>query len=78
MEKSRVISKIDTLTEWYAGMVVVTECNCDIQSRVSKILNSLLSFLCMIDNVLVHDTTQQEHDQRLMAVLKHLNKPIVM
>lgn len=41
---------------------------------MSKILNGLLGVLFMIDNILVHGITQQEHDQRLMAVLESLHK----
>ena len=45
-----------------------------LQKQMSKILNGLPGVLCMIDNVLVHGTTQQEHDQRLIAVLECLRK----
>ena len=41
---------------------------------MSKILNGLPGVLCMMDNILVHGTTQQEHDQRVVAVLECLYK----
>ena len=157
MEKLGVISKVDTPTEWCAGMVVVPKSNDDIricvdltklnesvcrekhilpsveqilaqlgnstvftkldanagfwqiklsqecsplttfitpygrfrlnrlpfgitlapeffQKQMSKILNGLPGVLCMIDDVLVYGITQQEHDQRLTAVLECLRK----
>ena len=44
------------------------------QKQMSKILNGLPGVLCMIDDVLVHGNTEQEHDQRLTAVLERLQK----
>ena len=44
------------------------------QKQMSKILNGLPGVLCMMDDILVHGITQQEHDQRLMAVLERLHK----
>ena len=44
------------------------------QKQMSKILNGLPGVLCMMDDILVHGITQQEHDQRLLAVLERLHK----
>ena len=39
------------------------------QQQMCKILDGLPDALCMIDDVLVHGKNQDEHDQRLRAVL---------
>ena len=44
------------------------------QKQMSKILTRLDGVVCMIDDVLVHGKTLQEHDQRLVAVLDRLRK----
>ena len=42
------------------------------QKQMSKILDGLPGVLCMIDDILVHGRTQQEHDKRLITVLDRL------
>ena len=42
------------------------------QRRMSVILRDLDGVVCLIDDILVHGKTQQEHDVRLHAVLKRL------
>ena len=42
------------------------------QRRMSVILRDLDGVVCLIDDILVHGKTQQEHDERLRAVLKRL------
>jgi len=44
------------------------------QKQMCTILDGLPGVLCMIDDVLVHGKNQQEHDQRLTAVLDRLRK----
>ena len=44
------------------------------QKQMSKILTGLDGVVCMIDDVLIHGKTAQEHDQRLVAVLDRLRK----
>ena len=44
------------------------------QKQMSKILTGLDRVVCMIDDVLIHGKTPQEHDQRLVAVLDRLRK----
>uniref|UniRef100_A0A3B1IHV4 ribonuclease H n=1 Tax=Astyanax mexicanus TaxID=7994 RepID=A0A3B1IHV4_ASTMX len=44
------------------------------QKRMSQILEGLEGVLCHMDDILVFGTTQTEHDQRLYAVLKKLQK----
>ena len=44
------------------------------QKQMSKILIGLDGVICMIDDVLIHGKTPQEHDQRLVAVLTRLRK----
>ena len=39
---------------------------------MSKIFTGLDGVICMIDDVLIHGKTPQEHDQRLVAVLSRL------
>ena len=44
------------------------------QKRISDILAGLEGVVCMIDDVLIHGSTQDEHDRRLIAVLERLNQ----
>ena len=44
------------------------------QKQISNILVGLDGVVCMIDDVLVHGKTQQEHDQRSLAVQDRLHK----
>ena len=44
------------------------------QKQMSKILTGLDGVVCMIDDVLIHGKTPQEHDQQLVAVLDRLRK----
>ena len=44
------------------------------QRRMSETLSGVPGVVCMMDDVLIHGTTQQEHDQRLHEVLKRLQK----
>ena len=44
------------------------------QKQISKIFTGLDGVICMIDDVLIHGKTPQEHDQRLVAVLSRLRK----
>ena len=39
------------------------------QQRMHKILSGLKGVVCVIDDVLVHGVTQEEHDENLLAVL---------
>jgi len=41
---------------------------------MSDILAGLEGVVCMIDDILIHGSTQEEHDQRLAAVLERLRK----
>ena len=43
------------------------------QKRMSEILSGLEGVVCMVDDVLVHGRTQEEHDQRLDAVLARIS-----
>ena len=46
---------------------------CEIyQKRMSRIVESVPGVLCMIDDILVYGSTQEEHDQRLRLVLNRL------
>ena len=42
------------------------------QRRMQAILHGLEGVVCLMDDVLIHGSTQAEHDQRLEAVLKKL------
>ena len=42
------------------------------QRRMSEILSGIEGVVCMMDDVLVHGATKEEHDQRLEAVLLRL------
>ena len=44
------------------------------QSRMSVILEGLEGVLCLVYDVLVFGTDQQEHDSRLRCILEGLNK----
>ena len=44
------------------------------QKRMSDILAGLEGVVCMIDDILIHGSTQEEHDQRLAAVLERLQQ----
>ena len=44
------------------------------QRRMSELLGGVPGVVCMMDDMLIHGTTQQEHDQRLLAVLQRLEK----
>jgi len=39
---------------------------------MNKILDGLPGVVCLIDDILVHGTSQAEHDKHLEAVLKHI------
>ena len=41
---------------------------------MSDILAGLVGVVCMIDDILIHGSTQEEHDQRLAAVLGRLQQ----
>ena len=42
------------------------------QRRMSEILNGIEGVVCMIDDILVHGKTQEEHDERLREELQRL------
>ena len=42
------------------------------QRRMSEILRRLEGVVCLIDDILIHGQTQEEHDERLKAVLQRL------
>ena len=42
------------------------------QKRMSEILAGLEGVVCMVDDVLVHGRTQEEHDQRLAAAMERI------
>ena len=44
------------------------------QRRMSDILSDLEGVVCMMDDVLVHGQTQEEHDQRLDTVLQRMKE----
>ena len=44
------------------------------QRRMSEILGALNGVVCLIDDVLVHGKSQEEHDERLSKVLHRLQK----
>ena len=44
------------------------------QKQMSELLSDLEGVVCMVDDVLVHGTTQAEHDRHLDAVLKRLKE----
>jgi len=44
------------------------------QKCMSDILAGLEGVVCMIDDILIHGSTQEEHDQRLAAVLERLQQ----
>ncbi|KAL5490740.1 hypothetical protein EMCRGX_G015917 [Ephydatia muelleri] len=77
-----VISKVDIPSPWCAGMVVVPKKNGDIRisvdfrplksSVLSRILEGIEGVVCQIDDILVFGKDQDQHDTRLMAVLKRV------
>jgi len=44
------------------------------QQKMSNILKDLDGVVCMIDDVFIYGSTQEEHDQRLEIVLNKLHK----
>ena len=44
------------------------------QQRMNKILEGLSGVVCLVDDVLVFGTTEEEHQQRLEAVLKRIEE----
>ena len=44
------------------------------QRRMSEALTGLTGVVCMMDDVLIHATTREEHDERLIKVLQRLEK----
>ena len=42
------------------------------QRRMNQILAGMNGVVCLIDDILVYGTTQAEHDQRLMTVLRKI------
>ena len=44
------------------------------QRKMHKILSGLKGVVCLIDDVLVHGTTQEEHDENLLAVLNRIQE----
>jgi transposase InsO family protein len=43
------------------------------QKRMSEALTGLAGTVCMMDDILIHGATREEHDQRLQAVLQRLS-----
>ena len=43
------------------------------QRRMTEALTGLAGTVCMMDDILVHGASREEHDQRLEAVLKRLS-----
>ena len=44
------------------------------QRRMSEALSGLTGVACMMDDVLIHGTTREEHDERLEKVLQRLQE----
>ena len=44
------------------------------QQRMQEILSGLKGVVCLIDDVLVHGVTQEEHDENLLAVLNQIQQ----
>ena len=44
------------------------------QYRMNKVLDGLEGYVCLIDNVLVFWRNQEQHDKRLMAVLRRVEE----
>ena len=42
------------------------------QKQMTKLLEGLEGFVCLIDDILIHGRSQEEHDSRLRAVLERL------
>ena len=43
------------------------------QRRMSEVLSGLSGTVCLMDDILVHGTTREEHDERLRLVLQRLS-----
>ena len=59
MERLGVIVKVEEPTDWF-------------QRQMSQILAGVQGAVCLMDDILVHGATQQEHDSRLQAVLQRI------
>ena len=44
------------------------------QRRMNQILEGLEGVVCLIDDTLIYEKTKEEHDERLMAVLKRIQE----
>ena len=44
------------------------------QHKMYEILSGLKGVVCLIDDVLIHGTTQEEHDENLLAVLNRIQE----
>lgn len=44
------------------------------QQRMSEALTGLSGVVCLMNDILIHSTTQDEHDDHLTKVLQHLQK----
>ena len=44
------------------------------QQRMHKIMSGLKGVVCLIDDVLVHGVTQEEHDENLFTVLNRIQQ----
>ena len=44
------------------------------QRRMSEVLEGMNGVVCMMDDILIHGGTQEEHDEPLRAVLERLQK----
>ena len=44
------------------------------QRRMSEVLSGLTGVVCMMDDILIHGKTQEEHDERLRKVLQRLQE----
>ena len=44
------------------------------QRRMSEVLQGAEGAVCLMDDILVHGKTQEEHDRRLVAILKKLEE----
>ena len=47
------------------------------QKRISEILNGLQGTLCLMDDILVYEKTQAEHDQRLGKALERIQQDVL-
>eukprot|EP00731_Ephydatia_muelleri_P009750 Em0005g336a len=72
MESMRVISRVDGPSEMLPfGISCAPEL---FQKRMSDILQDIEGKLCQMDDVLVFGSSQEEHDDRLKAVLKRIEE----